>query len=172
MAIQRTKEKQALMAAQQQMIEVYKQHEAKLENKLHKVGLDPASLEPNLIQRLDEIAELGMVLGVDPLDTTVFDIAKAMSDQIDTEHDLKYQSHELQTLQTSLEEQLSYMNNFKAQLEETQRNQALQQDTIDDKILEWTRGIKHLQAKTEEYLSRSTCSQVCSHFTLLTEAYS
>jgi len=168
MAIQRTKEKQALMAAQQQMGEVYKQHVSNLENRLRKVGLDPASLEPNLIQQLDEIAELGMVLGVDPLNATVFDIAKAMSDQIDTQHDLRYRLHELQTLQTSLEQQVSYMNNLKTQLEETQRNQESQQDTMYDKIAEWTRGIKHLQAKTDEYLSRSTCSQVRSHFTLLT----
>jgi hypothetical protein len=49
-------------------------------------------------------------------------------------------------------------------LEQVQQIQDAQQDTIDEKISEWTRGIKLLQAKTEEYQSRTMNSRVRIQF--------
>jgi hypothetical protein len=65
-------------------------------------------------------------------------------------------------LKESLDAELASMTLFKTFLETTQRNQEIRQDTVDEKLSEWTRGIKLLEAKTEEYLSRTTNKKVYS----------
>jgi hypothetical protein len=154
-SMQRTKEKKALLIAQKQMIEKYAQNSNDLENTLKTAGLGLDTLDTETVELLEELVEIGMALGVDPLNATSFDIAKALSDQIDCEHDLQLRLHEAHSLKTALEEDLESMTSLKTQLEQAQRVQEAQQDTIDEKISEWTRGIKLIQAKTEEYVSRT-----------------
>lgn len=156
---QRTKEKKALLAAQERMIEIYKQHATKLEATLKSAGLGLESLDVETMEMLETLTDIGIVLNVDPLNANVLEIATALSDQIDCENDLEYRLHEMKTLQMSLEDDLDGINALKIRLEKAQRVQDVQQDTIDEKISEWTRGIKILQAKTEEYESRTTTNQ-------------
>ena len=61
----------------------------------------------------------------------------------------------MKRLKSSFEADLAGINALKARLEQAQRIQEAQQDTMDEKISEWTRGIKLLQAKTEEYKSQT-----------------
>src|SRR6202021_2024885 len=94
--------------------------------------------------------------------TSLFGMAKGLSDQIDAEHELELRVHEVQSLETSLQSELADITGLKTLLEQPQRNQEVRQDTVDEKISEWTRGIKLLQAKTEEYESRTANSKVSS----------
>ena len=158
---QRTREKQALLVAQESAIEVYTQHEKNLETKLKTVGLGNDSLDLSTSELLEELVDIGMVVGVDPMNAGVFDIAKGLSDQIDREQDLELRLHEIKSLQTSFEGDLARMKTLKTQLEQAQRNQEARQDTLDEKASEWTRGIKLLHAETEEYNSRSIHVKVC-----------
>lgn len=157
---QRTKEKKALLAAQERMIEIYKQHSNELEATLKTVGLELDSLDSETMEMLGDLTETGIMLNVDPLNANSFEIAKALSDQIDTENDLELRLHEMKSLHTSMDNDLSRITALKTRLEQAQKIQEAQQDTIDEKISEWTRGIKLLQAKTEEYQSRTINSKV------------
>ena len=105
---------------------------------------------------------MGVVLDVDPLNASLLDIAKGLSDQIDRAEELELRLHETTSLKESLDGGFARMTSFKTFLETTQRNQDLRQDNVDEKIAEWTRGIKLLEAKTEEYLSRTTQTKVHS----------
>ena len=152
---QRTKEKKALFAAQKRMIEEYKRRASELETALKAAGLSSDSLDAGTMEKLEELVEIGMVLNVDPMNSNLLEIAKALSDQIDCENDLEIRLHEVKRLQSSLEEDLAGINALKTRLEQAQRIQEAQQDTVDEKISEWTRGIKLLQAKTDEYQSQT-----------------
>ena len=152
---QRTKEKKALFAAQKRMIEEYKRRASELETTLKAAGLASDSLDVGTMEKLEELVEIGMVLNVDPMNSNLLEIAKALSDQIDCENDLEIRLHEMKRLQNSLEGDLAGINALKTRLEQTQRIQEAQQDTVDEKISEWTRGIKLLRAKTEEYQSQT-----------------
>jgi len=153
---QRTKEKIALLAAQERMIEVYKHHSRKLETTMKAAGLGLESLDRETMEMLEELTDIATILKVDPLNANFLDIAKALSDQIDAESDLELRLHEMKALQSSLERELAGITSLKSQLEQARQIQEAQQDTVDEKISEWTRGIKLLQAKTEEYQSRTT----------------
>jgi chromosome segregation ATPase len=157
---QRTKEKKALLAAQEAMIEKYKEHASNLQSKLKATGLASDSLDIKTMESLEELVEIGMVLDVDPLHASVLDIAKALSDQIDRELDTELRLQEMKSLQSSLEGDLDSVTTLKTRLEQAQRIQDAQLDTVDEKISEWTRGIKLLEAKTEEYQSRVTNAKV------------
>ena len=159
---QRTKEKQALHAAQERMIETYKQRENTLETQLQAMGLDIDSLDAQTMDELEELVQIGMTVGVDPVNATTFDIAKAVSEQIGTEQELQLRLHEIKSLQTTLDHDLAKMQKLKADLERARGNQDAQQDTVDEKFSEWTRSIKLIQAKTEEYLSRPATAKVLS----------
>lgn len=161
---QRTKEKLALLAAQKGMIEIYRQHSNKLESTLKAAGLGLDSLDAKTLEMLQEMADTADILKVDPLNVSSLEIAKAISDQIDREHDLELRLHEMKALQMSLESELAGTTALKTRLEQVQQIQDAQQDTIDEKISEWTRGIKLLQAKTEEYQSRTMNSKVRFQF--------
>lgn len=141
--------------AQKQMIEKNTQHTDDFENSLKAVGLGLDTLDTETIELVEELVEIGMALRVDPLNATSFDIAKALSAQIDEEQNLQLRLHEANNLKTTLEEDLAEMTSLKTQLEQARRIQEAQQDTMDEKISEWTRGIKLIQAKTEEYASRT-----------------
>jgi chromosome segregation ATPase len=162
MSTQRTKEKQALLFAQERTVEEYKQRVKDTDIQLRNVGIEHASLDTKTVELLDELVQVGMVLHVDPSNANVFDIAKGLSDQIDEEQELESRMHEIETLRISLEKDLGDVTVLKGQLQQAQRNQESRQDTLDEKISEWTRGIKLLQAKTEEYESRATNSKVRS----------
>ena len=109
---------------------------------------------------LSELIELGMILKIDPLDGGVFDIAKGISEQCDREMELELRVHETQGMEQKLQTELERMIALRTRLEQATRNQEMKQDTIDEKISEWTRGIKLIQAKTEEYQSRITAVKV------------
>lgn len=160
MSIQRTKEKQALLLAQERTVEEYKQRVRHTEMQLKNIGIESVSLDTKTVELLDELVQVGMVLHVDPSNASVFDIAKGLSDQIDQEQEFELRLHEIETLRMSLEKDLVDVTTLKGQLEQAQRNQEARQDTLDEKISEWTRGIKLLQAKTEEYESRATNTKV------------
>jgi hypothetical protein len=155
MSMQRTKEKQAFLIAQERTIDDYKQRARDMETMLKSIGLGSDSLDAKTTESLEELVQVGMVLRVDPSNATVFDIAKGLSDQIDQEQELELRLHEIESLRTTLEKELVDMTALKVQLEQAQRNQEARQDNVDEKISEWTRGIKLLQAKTEEYESRA-----------------
>jgi len=159
---QRTKEKQALHAAQERVIETYKQRENTLETQLQAMGLDIDSLDAQTMDELEELVQIGMTVGLDPVNATTFGIAKAVSEQIGTEQELQLRLHEIKSLQTTLDHDLAKMQMLKADLERARGNQDAQQDTVDEKFSEWTRSIKLIQAKTEEYLSRPTTAKVHS----------
>ena len=157
---QRTKEKKALLAAQERMIENYKQRANELETTLKAAGLGRDSLDARTMEMLEELVEIGMVLEIDPENARLLDIAKALSDQIDCEADLELRLHDMKGLQNSLEVNLANISALKTRLDQAQRIQEAQQDTVDEKISEWTLGIKLLEAKTEEYQSQTTNSKV------------
>jgi hypothetical protein len=157
---QRTKEKLALQAAQEKATELYTSHATKLENALTGVGLGADSLDKQTTEALDELVNLGMILDVDPLNASVFEIAKGLSDQINQADELELRLHETKSLQNSLESEFARMTSFKTVLETAQRNQDMRQDSVVEKLSEWTRGIKLLEAKTEEYISRTTTLKV------------
>lgn len=152
---QRTKEKKALLAAQKRMIEEYNQRASELEATLKAAGLASDSLDVVAAEKLEELVEIGAVLNVDPMNSNFLTIATTLSDQIDCENDLEIGLHEAMLLQSSLEGELAGINALKTRLEQAQRIQEAQQDAVDEKISEWTRGIKLLQAKTEEYQSQT-----------------
>ena len=164
---QRTKEKQALIAAQEQATQEYTQYALSLETVLTGVGLGIGSLDKLTTESLEELVRLGIVLDVDPLNASLFEIAKGLSDQIDRVNELELRLHETTNLSDLLEAELAQITSFKLFLETQQQNQEIRQDTVDEKLTEWTRGIKLLEAKTEEYLSRTTNTKVCSSFTLM-----
>ena len=160
---QRTKEKQALLAAQECMIEKYKQRESSLNTLLQTMGLGIEVLDTQTMDNLEELVQIGMAVGVDPVNATTFDIAKAVSDQIGTEQDLELQLYEIERLKSALDDNLTKMIKLKTDLERARTDQDAHQDAVDEKFSEWTRSIKHIQAKTEEYLSRPTNAKVQSH---------
>ena len=142
------------------MIVTYKQRENTLETQLQAMGLGIDSLDAQTMDELEELVQIGMTVGVDPVNATTFDIAKAVSEQIGTEQELQLRLHEIKSLQTTLEIDLTKMQKLKADLDRARGNQDAQQDTVDEKFSEWTRLIKLIQAKTEEYLSRPTTAKV------------
>lgn len=113
-------------------------------------------------EMLSELIELGMVLKIDPLIGGVFDIAKGISEQCDKEMELELRVHETQFMEQKLQAELEKMIALRTKLQQSTWNQEMKQDTIDEKISEWTRGIKLIQAKTEEYQSRTTAAKVSS----------
>ena len=145
------------------MIETYKQREGTLETQLQAMGLGIDSLDVQTMDELEELVQIGMAVGVDPGNATTFDIAKAVSEQIGKEQELQLRLHGIENLQTSLDNDLMKMQKLKVDLERARGNQDAQQDTVDEKFSEWTRSIKFIQAKTEEYLSRPTIAKVQSH---------
>ena len=149
------------------MLETYKQIHNNNVNKFKSVGIDMDSLDASVKEPLEELAAIGMAVGVDPLNATTFEIAKRLSDQIDREQDLQLRLHEIKALQMALEKGLSNIRSLKECLEQTQRNQENQQDLFEEKLLEYTRGIKLLQAKTEEYVSRTKNVKVISQSLVL-----
>jgi len=169
---QRTREKQALLAAQERAREKYKGYAAEQAASLARMGLSVETLEPKTLEALDELVKVGMVVGVDPLNSTVLDIAKGVSDQIDREMELELRLVESRDMEKMLSKELARMTTMKQDLELIQRNVETRQDTLDEKISEWTRGIKLLQAKTEEYLSRTSNAKVHLKFSLTNLAYS
>ena len=62
---------------------------------------------------------------------------------------------EVRGFQGRLDEELRGMMGLRGWLEQSCRGQEMKLDLIDEKILEWGRGIKLIQAKTEEYHSTS-----------------
>jgi len=157
---QRTKEKQALLAIQERTVETYKQRETALDTQLQAVGLSIDSLDAQMLQDLEELVQIGMVVGVDPVNATTFDIAKAVSEQIGTEEELQLRLHEIGSMERGLDDDLAKMQQLKADLERARGNEVAQQDIMDEKFSEWTRSIKLIQAKTEEYQSRQTTARV------------
>jgi hypothetical protein len=145
-------------------VETYKQYHSNLINSFKTIGLEINSLDSSTKESLEELAKIGMEVGVDPLKTSTLDIATRLSDQIDKEQDLQYRLYEMESLQSSLERDLQRLKELKLCLEETQRNQDIQQDLFEEKFSEYTRGIKLVQAKTEEYISRTTNTKVRSQF--------
>ena len=159
MSMQRTKEKQTLLIAQERTIDDYKRQARDMETMLKSIGLGSDSLDVKTTESLEELVQVGMGLRVDPSNATMFDIAKGLSDQIDQQQELELRLHETESLRTTLEKELANITALKTQLEQAQRNQEARQDNVDEKISEWTRGIKLLQAKTEEYESRAMNSK-------------
>lgn len=159
---QRTKEKQALLAIQERVIETYKQRESSLDTQLQGMGLSTDLLDSQTLEVLEELVQIGTVVGVDPVNATTFDIAKAVSEQIGKEQELQLRLHEIESLENTLEDDLAKMQRLKTDLERARGNEVAQQDTVDEKFSEWTRSIKLIQAKTEEYQSRQTTARVSS----------
>jgi len=159
---QRTKEKQAILAIQERMIETYKQRESSLDTQLKAMELSMDSLDAQTLEDLEELVQIGMVVGVDPVNATTFDIAMAVSEQIGTEQELQLRLHEIGSLERTLDDDLARMQQLKTDLERARGNEAAQQDTVDEKFSEWTRSVKLIQAKTEEYQSRQTTARVIS----------
>lgn len=149
------------------MVQVHKEREDEFEKTLTSVGLGGDSLDSVTQETLNELVEIAMELGVDPVNSKLLDIAKALSDQIDREDDLKLRLHAMRSLQSSLEEDLVGMKALKNRLEQAQQIQEARQDTVDEKFSEWTRGIKLLQAKTEEYRSRTKAINVPILYTFI-----
>jgi hypothetical protein len=104
---------------------------------------------------LDELTELGMVLRVDSFAGGISEIAGGMVGQCVREEELELRECEVRGLQGRLEDELREMSLLRGRLEQSSRGQELKLDMIDEKISEWGRGIKLIQAKTEEYQSRT-----------------
>ena len=104
---------------------------------------------------LDELTALGMVLGIDPLCGGITEMAGKMVELCCLEEETELRECEVRGLQGRLEEELGEMKVLRGYLEQSCRGQEMKLDLIDEKILEWGRGIKLIQAKTEEYHSTS-----------------
>ena len=154
-SIERTKEKKALIAAQEATVERYMEQSAELRKRLEAVGITPVTLDEEASAALEGLVEIGMALNVDPVDADVVAIAKAVSDKVDEEFELQQRLLKMKNLRATLERELSSMRELEGHLEQVQTEQRANEDNVDEKMSEWTRGIKLLQAKTEEYESRT-----------------
>jgi hypothetical protein len=152
-SIQRTKEAKALIAAEQRMMHEYKERTAQLQERLDAMGFSEDMLKPETAKRLDQLVELGIALNVDPMRATYFDIAEALSNQIDEEYELKLQLCESGNLEKSLKKDLSRLRAMRSLLEKVQRDE--QDDNIDEKMSEWSRDIKQLEAIADEDESKT-----------------
>lgn len=151
---QRTKETNALLVAKERRTEEYNHYADWVDTALKQHGLDLDSMPEETKAAVDEIADIAMSLNVDPMHATCFDIAKAQSDQIDAEFEAQLQLNEMESTNESLDDILRQLTTLKKLLEaEKQKNDA-QEDTIDEKIAEWTRTTKFIQMKAEEYKSQ------------------
>jgi hypothetical protein len=153
-SIQRTKEKIALIEAQERMIQEYDRHSEETEKILNTFGLGKDQWDEQTAAALDQLTEIGMRLNVDLLTATTFDIVKAASDRIDEEFKLKLGLQELDNVNDSLLRMTSDLAALEYQLETSTIEQESQQDAFDEKISEWARNTKIVQAKTEEYKSQ------------------
>ena len=143
------------MAAQAATVEKYKEQIAETQEKLQAIGITRESLSEDALQALDELAEIGMALNVDPVGVDILTIAKAVSDEVDRQYDMNIRLLQMKNMHATLERELGSMRALESQLEQVQHEQEAQEDMVDEKMSEWTRGIKLLQAKTEEYESRA-----------------
>lgn len=144
------------------MLETYKQIHIQNKAKFTAMGINLESLDPDFRESLEELAEIGLAVGVDPLNASNFEIIKRVSDQVDQEYDVRLLLHEIKTLQSSIEKDLADMISLKQCLEEIQQNQEGQRDLFDEKVSEYTTQIKSIQAKTDEYKSQSSNTKVPS----------
>jgi len=158
--MQRTKEKKALVAAQKRMAEEYMKEANRIDEALKKCGLDLDSMDEETKAAVDEIVDMGLTLNVDPLTATTFDIAKAMSDRVDEDFQAEQEQQELQFLNESLEALLAELNDLNARIEVGKKTFESGEDAIEEKIAEWVRTMKLVQAKTEEYDSQKGVRQV------------
>ena len=151
---QRTKETNALLVAQGRMTEEYNRYADWVDTALKQHGLDLDSMPEETKAAVDEIADIGMSLNVDPMHTTCHDIVKAQSDQIDAEFEAQLQLNGVESANESLDDMLAQLTSLKKLLEADKQKNEAQEDTIDEKIAEWTRTTKFIQMKAEEYKSQ------------------
>ena len=144
-----------MIAAQEAMAAKYREQAAELRKRLEAMGITPETLDEEALAALDELVEIGMSLNVDPVGADIMTIAKAVSDKVDEEFELQQRFLRMKNLRATLERELSSMRELEGHLEQVQTEQEANEDTADEKMSEWTRGIKLLQAKTEEYESRT-----------------
>ena len=156
---QRTKERQALNLIQERMVNEYHHRASEIRTQT-KTILGETDLSHPTEEILTELVELAMILKLDPLDIGWFDLARGISEQCDKELELELRLHEMRSMDIKLQGELERMISSRTRLEQVTRNQEMKQDSLDEKILEWTRGIKLIQAKTEEYQSRTTNAKV------------
>jgi hypothetical protein len=126
--------------------------------------LDVDTFDSKCRDALDTLAEIGVAVGVDPLNASPFEIARLVSEKADREFEVEFRTEQVVALQGSVEKDLADMVLLKECLEEIQRNQDEQRDVFDEKVSEYTRGIKLLEAKTKEYNSRMAHVTVCPKF--------
>jgi hypothetical protein len=147
-------------------------HQRASETRTHtKIILGETDLSHPTEEILTELVELAMVLRLDPLDIGWFDLARGISEQCDKELELEFRLREMRSMDIKLQGELERMISLRTRLEQVTRNQEMKQDSLDEKILEWTRGIKLIQAKTEEYQSRTTNAKVSPFPPLVSTRY-
>ena len=144
-----------MIAAQEAMAEKYMEQAAELRKRLEAMGITQGTLDEGALSALDELVDIGMALNVDPVGADVMTIAKAVSDRVDEDFELQQRFLRMKNLRATLERELRSMRELEGHLEQVQTEQEANEDTADEKMSEWTRGIKLLQAKTEEYESRT-----------------
>lgn len=143
------------MMAQQAMAEKYVQQAAEIRKRLEPMGITPETLDDKALEALNELVAIGMALDVDPVGADAMAIAKAVSDKIDEEYEYRQRLLQMKNLKATLERELLSMRELESRLEQVQAEQEANEDTIDEKLSEWTKGKTLLQAKTEEYESRT-----------------
>ena len=170
LSTQRTKELQALTLVQDVMVREYRSRAARTKALTDPV-LGQTGLSHPAEEVLNELTDLAMTLKLDPLDVGWFELARGLSGQCDREMEVLLRVSEMQGIEIKLQGELERLMGLKGRLELATRNQEIKTDGVDEKIAEWTRGIKLTQAKTEEYQSRGTNAKVffpCRRVPLIT----
>jgi len=160
LSTQRTKELQALTLVQDLMVREYRSRAARTKAVTDLVLGPQTGLSHPAEEVLNELTDLAMTLKLDPLDVGWFELARGLSGQCDRELEVLLRVSEMQGMEIKLQGELERLMGLKGRLELATRNQEIKADGVDEKIAEWTRGIKLTQAKTEEYQSRSTNAKV------------
>jgi hypothetical protein len=160
---QRTKEKNALYAAQEAAAREYEEQAREIRARLEGLGIRSDDLDAETSAALEELVEIAEDVHVDPVGVDVMAIAKALSEKIDEEFEVEQRLQQMKALHASLKRELESMRKLEGELERVQLDHATKEDVIDEKLSEWTRGIKLLKAKTEEYQSRTPKNLVRPH---------
>jgi hypothetical protein len=119
------------------------------------LGIRTDELDAETSAALDELVEIAEEVNVDPVGVDVMAIANALSEKIDGEFEVEQRLREMKALHTRLKREVESMRKLEGELERVKLDHAANEDVIDEKFSEWTRGIKLLKAKTEEYQSRT-----------------
>jgi hypothetical protein len=153
--MQRTREKKALLVAEESMRAEYEEHSTKVEGILNSFGVGKDMWDKETLEDLNTLVETAMQVGVDPFTATAEDIVEALSEEIDREFNIELRCRELEQLKESLEGIYSDTTSLKSRLEQSVHFQTSKQDLLDDTLSEWTLNANLINTKSEEYKSRT-----------------